>query len=295
MSAPGQLFLVGTPIGNLGDMTIRAIATLKAVDLIAAEDTRHSRLLCQHFHITTPLISYHQHNRQQRLPQLIDHLQAGQSLALISDAGMPGIADPGTELVQRCLELGIPVVPIPGVSACLTALVASGLSTEQFIFVGFLPATPLARRRCIQTWQWEQRTIIGYEAPHRLLATLQTLAEELSGSRPLVIARELTKIHEQFWRGTVGEAVQAWQEQVPKGEITLVLGGNTETVLPPSRQDLVAEVQALVDQGFSLSQACRQVGQIWQVPRQQVYQQYLEHQTLKHLPSVPSPGTNPPA
>jgi len=276
LTNPGQLFLVATPIGNLADITLRALETLKRVDLIAAEDTRHSRILCQHYQITTPLVSYHQHNASQRLSFLLEHLQGGKSLALISDAGMPGIADPGTELVQECITFGIPVVPIPGVSACLTALVASGLSTEQFIFEGFLPPTEQGRQASIQRWQQEQRTIICYEAPHRLLATLKALAEGLSGSRKLVIARELTKVHETFWRGTLGEAVQAWQEQIPKGEFTLVIGGVTEGVVTRSPQELAIEVQQLLDQGLSLSQACRQVAQIWHLSRQQVYQWYLQ-------------------
>lgn len=275
MSNPGQLFVVGTPIGNLADITLRALETLKTVDLIAAEDTRHSRILCQEYHITTPLISYHQHNANQRLGTLLAHLQSGKSLALISDAGMPGIADPGTELVQHCITLGIPVVPIPGVSASLTALVASGLNTERFIFEGFLPASEQARQGSIQRWQQERRTVICYEAPHRLLDTLDALAKGLSESRKLVIARELTKVHETFWRGSLGEAVKAWQDTIPKGEITLVIAGVEEALPTPSCQELVGEVQQLIEQGLSLSQACRQVAQIWNLPRQQVYQWYL--------------------
>ncbi len=267
---------MATPIGNLADITLRALETLKRVDLIAAEDTRHSRILCQHYHITTPLVSYHQHNASQRLSFLLEHLQGGKSLALISDAGMPGIADPGTELVQHCITFGIPVVPIPGVSACLTALVASGLSTAQFIFEGFLPPTEQGRQEYIQRWQQERRTIICYEAPHRLLATLKALAEGLSGSRKLVIARELTKVHETFWRGSLAEAVSAWQDQTPKGEFTLVIGGVTEGVVTRSPQELAKEVQQLVEDGLSLSQACRQVAQIWNLSRQQVYQWYLQ-------------------
>jgi len=162
------------------------------------------------------------------------------------------------------------------VSACLTALVASGLNTEQFIFEGFLPATEHARQGFIQRWQQEPRTVICFEAPHRLLDTLQALAQGLPGSRKLVIARELTKVHETFWRGSLQEAVQAWQDNPPKGEITLVIGGLEEAVATPSSQELVHEVQKLIDQGLSLSQACRQVAQIWNLSRQQVYQWYLQ-------------------
>ncbi|GAB4216355.1 MAG: 16S rRNA (cytidine(1402)-2'-O)-methyltransferase [Synechococcales cyanobacterium] len=260
-------------------MTLRAIQTLQTVDLIAAEDTRHSAILCQQFQITTPLISYHQHNHQQRLPHLLAHLQSGKTLALITDAGMPGIADPGEDLVQVCLEYGIPVIPIPGVSACLTALIASGLSTAQFVFEGFLPSQASARQAQIERWRQEPRTVIFYEAPHRLLKTLPILIEILGEARSVVVARELTKKYEEFWRGSLGEALAHFQTHPVRGELTLLLAGVVPAPPDCSPEAVIAAVQALQSTGLSLSQASRDIAHRYQLPRQQVYQWMLHPPT----------------
>ena len=202
----GVLYVVGTPIGNLEDMTFRAVRILQTVDAIAAEDTRHTGKLLQHFQIKTPQISCHQHNIQSRLPGLLERLHTGQKLALVTDAGMPGISDPGYELVQACVSEGILVVPIPGPTAAITALSASGLPTDRFCFEGFLPVKGVERRERLVALQPEARTMILYEAPHRLRQTLKDLADALGIDRSTVVSRELTKRYETFWRGTLAES-----------------------------------------------------------------------------------------
>ncbi len=273
----GNLYLVGTPIGNLEDMTFRAIETLKKVDLIAAEDTRHTGKLLQYFKIETPQISYHDHNHQSRLQTLLNHLNQGQDLALVTDAGMPGISDPGYELVQACLAEKIEVIPIPGVTALITALVASGLPTDRFIFEGFLPTKSKERQARLQALQTEPRTILFYEAPHRLLETVTDLAQVLGSERSLVTARELTKLHEEFWYGTLGEAIKHYTQVAPKGEFTLVVGGhiNGDRVIP-SDATLKIELEQLLAQGMSRSQASRHLAELTKVPRRHIYQLALE-------------------
>lgn len=269
---PGTLYIVGTPIGNLEDMTFRAIEVLRKVDRIAAEDTRHTGKLLHHFQITTPQISYHDHNRQSRLPELIDRLQQGQSIALVSDAGMPGISDPGYELVKACASEGIPTVPIPGACAVVTALSAAGLPTDRFAFEGFLPAKGQDRQARLEALQSETRTIVFYEAPHRLQQTLQDLSQILGSDRSIVLARELTKLHEQFWRGTLEEAMAHYQTREPQGEFTLVIAG-CQTELPIlSETALKAELQHLLQQGLSRSQASRQLANQTPLSRRQLYQ-----------------------
>ena len=270
----GKLYLVGTPIGNLEDMTFRAIKTLNQVDLIAAEDTRHTGKLLQHFQIKTPQISYHDHSHQSRLETLLDYLAQGQDLALVSDAGMPGISDPGYELVQACLGQKIEVIPIPGVTALITALVASGLPTDRFIFEGFLPTKGKERRDRLEQLATETRTLLFYEAPHRLLETLIDLKLILGTNRLVVTGRELTKFHEEFWYGNLGEAVDYYQNTMqPKGEFTLVVAGQSEDEnLPPSELVLKAELAQLIAQGMSRSQASRHLAELTQLPRRQLYQ-----------------------
>jgi len=272
----GTLYVVGTPIGNLNDMTFRAVQVLQAVDWIAAEDTRHTGRLLQHFQIATPQLSYHQHNRRQRAAELLERLQAGESIALVSDAGMPGIADPGCELVQACAIAGIAVVPIPGASAVLAALVASGLPTESFTFLGFLPAKGRERRDRLQALSREPRTLVLYEAPHRLRATLDDLAQVCGGDRRLAIARELTKLHEEIWRGSLAEAVALYAGREPRGELALVLAGATEEPAARSPEELKADLAALLAAGQSRSQACRQLAAETTLSRQQLYQLTLE-------------------
>lgn len=273
------LYLVGTPIGNLEDMTFRAVRILQAVDLIAAEDTRHTGKLLQHFNIKTPQISYHQHNRITRLPELLERLKQGAAIALVTDAGMPGISDPGWEFVAACITHNISVIPIPGVTALITALTASGLATDRFIFEGFLPTKTKIRRDHLEFLKQESRTIILYESPHRLLQTLSDLAANLGSDRAIVLARELTKLHEEFWRGTLTEAIELYQKNQPKGEFTLVIAGveKTETCLL-SEVELKAELKALIAQGMTPSQASRQLAELTSLPRRQIYQLAINYE-----------------
>jgi len=268
---PGTLYIVGTPIGNLEDMTFRAVRILQAVDAIAAEDTRHTGKLLHHFQITTPQISYHEHNRITRTGELVERLQQGQAIALVSDAGMPGISDPGYELVKACVEAGLTVVPIPGCSAVVAALIASGLPSDRFVFEGFLPAKPKDRRAHLERLTSESRTLVFYEAPHRLRQTLQDLGV-LGGDRAIVLARELTKLHEEFWRGTIAEAIDHYRDREPMGEFTLVLAGAELNPLLLSDDALKAELQTLINQGISRSEASRQLAQQTALPRRQIYQ-----------------------
>lgn len=268
----GTLYIVGTPIGNLEDMSFRAIRVLKTVDAIAAEDTRHTGKLLQHFQITTPQISYHDHNRRSRLPDLLARLQQGKSLALVTDAGMPGISDPGYELVKACAEAGIPVIPIPGPSAVITALSASGLPTDQFVFEGFLPAQGAARRERLETLTAETRTLVFYEAPHRLRQTLHDLSDSFGAERAITLARELTKLHEEFWRGTLAEAIDEYTQREPQGEFTLVVAGAVAIAPLLSESALKTELQTLIEQGLSRSQASRQLAQQTNLSRRQLYQ-----------------------
>jgi 16S rRNA (cytidine1402-2'-O)-methyltransferase len=220
---PGTLYVVATPIGNLEDITARALRILREVALIAAEDTRHSRKLLNHFGIKTPLISCHEHNEQQRQELLLGRLLGGESVALISDAGTPAIADPGYRLVRACHAAGVTVTPIPGPSAIITALCAAGEPTDRFVFEGFLPAKAAAREATLRGVCSESRTVVCYEAPHRLLATFAVIATVWGETRPLVVARELTKLHEELFRGTVGEALTHFGAARVRGEVVLIL------------------------------------------------------------------------
>lgn len=279
----GTLYVVGTPIGNLEDMSVRAVRILKTVDAIAAEDTRHTGKLLHYFQISTPQLSFHEHNQRSRIPELVRRLQQGQAIALVSDAGMPGISDPGVDLVQACVEVGITVVPIPGPTAVITALCAAGLPTDRFVFEGFLPAKAKARCDFLGSLQLEPRTLVFYESPHRLRDTLQDLAQSLGGDRPIVVARELTKLHEEFWRGTVEGAIAHFAQHQPQGEFTLILAGATSQSEPLSESLLLAELEELLNQGLTRSQASRQLAQQTALPRRHLYQLAL---TISH--SVPS-------
>lgn len=272
----GTLYLVATPIGNLEDITLRALRILKSVDLIAAEDTRHTGKLLHHFQITTPQISYHEHNRQQRTPELLAQLQAGRSLALVTDAGLPGISDPGYELVCACVAAQVPVVPVPGPSACVTALAAAALPTDRFVFEGFLPVKGKARQQRLAQLQAEPRTLLLYESPHRLLKTLTDLAQVLGADRSITLARELTKRYEEFWRGTLAGAIAHYTQMPPRGEFTLVIAGQPATSVEPSPADLKVALSELLTQGLSSSQASRQLAQQTGMPRRELYQLCLE-------------------
>lgn len=269
---PGHLYLVGTPIGNLEDMTFRAVRILQSVDLIAAEDTRHTGKLLQHFQIQTPQISYHEHNHQSRIAELITRLRQEKAIALVTDAGMPGVSDPGYELVCACLEENIPVTPIPGPTAAVTALCVSGLPTDRFIFEGFLPLKSTARQERLAVLQKEPRTAILYEAPHRLLKTLTDLADALGGTRRVTLGRELTKRFEEFWRGTLEEACQHYSVEAPKGEFTLVLEGAEDSPQVFSEEALKAELVQLLESGVSRSDASRQLAATTGLSKKEIYQ-----------------------
>ncbi|HYX15848.1 MAG TPA: 16S rRNA (cytidine(1402)-2'-O)-methyltransferase [Nostoc sp.] len=269
---PRTLYVVGTPIGNLEDITFRAVRILQTVDIIAAEDTRHTGKLLQHFQVKTPQVSYHEHNRTSRIPELLEHLVNNKAIALVSDAGMPGISDPGYELVKACIEAGIAVVAIPGASAAITALSASGLPTDRFVFEGFLPAKSQQRQEHLESLQTESRTLIFYESPHRLRDTLQDLALVWGSDRQIVLGRELTKLYEEFWRGTIAEAIAHYNQREPQGEYTLVVAGIPASQPQLTEEELKAELKQLISQGISRSQASRQLAKFTSLPRRQLYQ-----------------------
>jgi 16S rRNA (cytidine1402-2'-O)-methyltransferase len=222
--SPGTLYVVATPIGNLEDVTLRALRILREVVLIAAEDTRTARVLLTRYDIPARLISYYEHNKIMRLDRVLSILLEEGDVALISEAGMPGVSDPGYELIRAALDEGIRVVPVPGASAPLTALVVSGLPTDRFLYLGFLPRRAAERRRLLQSVAGEPGTLVAFESPHRVQKALRDLLDVL-GDRPLAICRELTKLHEEVWRGTASMAVDLFSERAPRGEFTLVIGG----------------------------------------------------------------------
>jgi 16S rRNA (cytidine1402-2'-O)-methyltransferase len=220
----GTLYVVATPIGNLEDITYRAVRLLKEADLIACEDTRHTAKLLQHYGIDKPTISYHEHNEASRAEELVAKLEQGFSVAQVSDAGMPGISDPGYRVIKLAIERGVQVVPMPGPSALIAGLAASGLPTDSFQFLGFVPSKSGQRRTMLETLRQSQHTTIFYEAPHRIAATMEDIVEILGPEQPVVLARELTKIHEEFIRGTAAEVLARMQAQELRGEITLLIG-----------------------------------------------------------------------
>jgi 16S rRNA (cytidine1402-2'-O)-methyltransferase len=221
---PGTLYVVATPIGNLEDITYRAVRVLKEADLIACEDTRHTAKLLHHYGIDKPTVSYHEHNEAARAEELVAKLEQGLNVAQVSDAGMPGISDPGYRVIKLAIEHGVPVVPIPGASAVVAALAASGLPTDSFQFLGFLPARSGERRTLLESVRDAQQTTVVYEAPHRIAETMKDIVELLGAERPVVLARELTKVHEEFIRGAAGDVLRRVQEHELKGEMTLLIG-----------------------------------------------------------------------
>jgi 16S rRNA (cytidine1402-2'-O)-methyltransferase len=276
----GKLYLCATPIGNLEDMTFRVIRTLKEVDLIAAEDTRNSIKLLNHFEIKTPMTSYHEYNKIEKGKKLIEKLQEGTNIALITDAGTPGISDPGEELVKMCYEAGIEVTSLPGPAACITALTLSGLPTRRFAFEAFLPSDKKERQAVLKELVDETRTIILYEAPHRLVKTLQELLENL-GNRRITICRELTKKHETAFVTTLEDAVNYYEENEPKGECVLVLEGRSREEL---RQEEVAKWEEMsieehmnyyLNQGIQKKEAMKMVAKDRGVAKRDIYQQLL--------------------
>ena len=278
-SRQGCLYLVATPIGNLEDITLRALRILKEVDQIACEDTRHSLKLLNHYDIHKPLISYHEHNELTRAPELVLAMENGASIALISDAGMPLVSDPGHRLVTLAIRHRILVVPIPGPAALLAALSASGLPNEEFLFVGFLPARSGERRRALEHLRIEERTMIFYEAPHRIA---ETVADALAilGNRPACLAREVTKLHEEFRRGTLFDLVQSLGDHPAKGEITLLIGP-PEPAEPGAHADtsqsLAARVEELIHQAkLDRKEALKLAAKERGITRRDAYRQLLD-------------------
>src|SRR5437660_1009924 len=280
--AAGCLYLVGTPIGNLEDVTLRALRILKEVDQIACEDTRHTQKLLTHYDIHKPLVSYHENNELTRAPELVVALEQGAKIAIVSDAGMPLVSDPGHRLVTLCLRHQIPVVPIPGPSALLASLSASGLPNEEFLFVGFLPARSGERRRALERLRIEDRTIILYEAPHRIAECVADAGEVL-GNRNACIAREVTKLHEEFRRGKLSELSASLEERPARGEITLLIGpeapadARTQANSAQSLTDRVEELirQAKLDRKEALKLAAKERG----LTRRDAYSQMVDAQT----------------
>lgn len=274
---PGTLYLCATPIGNLEDMTLRGVRVLREAAVIAAEDTRHTRKLLSHFDIHTPLVSYHEHNKATRGPELIARLLAGEDIAVVSDAGLPGISDPGADLVRLALAAGAPVTPVPGPNAALAALVASGLDTAMFVFAGFLPRAAKKRRETLAALAALPYTLIFYESPHRLTATLAELANAF-GDRPSAVGRELTKKFEEFIRGSLSELEKHFTAQASRGEFTLVVAGASSAVAqaaPTAVVDPVTAVAALVAAGTVKKEAIRRVASERGLARRDVYQAVL--------------------
>lgn len=276
----GMLYLCATPIGNLEDITYRVLRILKEVDLIAAEDTRNSIKLLNHFEIKTPMTSYHEYNKYEKGRYLIEQMQEGKNIALITDAGTPGISDPGEELVAMCYEAGIPVTSLPGPAACITALTISGLPTRRFAFEAFLPSDKKERAVILEELKRETRTIILYEAPHRLVKTLEELSENL-GDREISLCRELTKKHETVFRGSLSEAVFWYKENPPKGECVMVLEGRSrEEMEQEARQQwedmpLEAHMEHYMSQGIDKKEAMKLVAKDRGISKRDVYQALL--------------------
>jgi len=281
-STSGCLYVVATPIGNLEDITLRALRILREADLIACEDTRQTSKLLSHFDIQKRLVSYHEHNEITRAPEIVIELEQGAKVALVSDAGTPTISDPGSRLISLCLRHGIKVEPIPGASAFVTALAASGMPAEEFVFLGFLPSRQSARRKALRELAAESRLLVFYEAPHRITDALED-ALEILGNRPAVIAREITKLHEEFLRGHLAELAGAVRKTPPRGEMTLLIGppdGHTQQAAhPESTRDAIPlsrRVEEIMkekgnDRKAALKQAARERG----ITRREAYKQLL--------------------
>ena len=266
----GILYLVATPIGNLEDITLRALRILREVNLIAAEDTRHTRKLLTRYEIKTPLISYHEHNKEARLGELLGRLASGSSIALVSDAGTPGLSDPGYELVRAALDAGYTVTPIPGPAAPIAALVASGLPTDAFVFLGYLPRKTSENNRLLSGLVTERRTILAFEVPHRLRATLAAMEHAFGPDRPVAVCRELTKLHEEIMRGSLAEVRAHFESAEPRGEITLVIGAG-DSALAWDEQAVREAVAQRMSRGLRRSEAAREVAAEAGWPRSKVY------------------------
>ena len=268
----GMLYLVPTPIGNLGDISERCRETLSAADFIAAEDTRVTIKLLNHLDIHKPLVSYYEHNKAQRGGKILDRILAGETCALVSDAGSPAISDPGEDLVRQCAEAGITVTAIPGPCAVVTALSISGLPTGRFTFEGFLSMSKKSRQEHLSSLRNETRTMIFYEAPHKLQNTLKDLAETFGPDRPISLCRELTKLHEEVFRTTIQGAMDRYAETPPKGEFVLVVAGAQKEAAPEvTLEDALARMAGLMEQGLSRKDAARQAAQETGFPKNELY------------------------
>jgi len=271
---PGTLYLCATPIGNLEDMTPRAIRMLKEADIIAAEDTRHTRPLLTHFNIEGKMISYHEHNKEIQGPVLIQELLSGKNIALVTDAGFPGISDPGEALAKEAIAAGIKVVPVPGANAALCALVASGQTCSPFFFGGFLPKSKKNRKEKLKEWEQLPSTIVLYEAPHRIKEVLKDI-EEAWGDREITLARELTKLHEEFFRGTIATAREFLESKEPRGEFVLVIAAPppVEKVAPSG--DPLDKVRMLMAQGAQKKEALAAVSREYGIPKRELYNRLI--------------------
>lgn len=268
----GILYLVPTPIGNLGDISLRARQTLENADFIAAEDTRVSLKLLNHLEIKKPLVSYYEHNKTFKGGRIVERILAGETCALVSDAGSPAISDPGEDLVKECAAAGITVCAIPGPCAAITALSISGQSTGRFCFEGFLSMSKKSRREHLSSLRAEKRTMIFYEAPHKLMNTLEDMVEVFGAERPVSLCRELTKLHEEVIRTTLGEAIVHFTETPPKGEFVLVVAGAPEEAKEvPTATDAAGRVNELISQGLSRKDAIKQTAQELGLPKNAVY------------------------
>ena len=270
----GKLYVVATPIGNLEDITLRAINVLKNVDLIAAEDTRHTLKLLNHLEISKPLISYHRHNEELRVDVLIEKLKEGQDIALVSDAGTPGICDPGEEIVKRCIEEGIEIIPIPGACAIINALVCSGLDTKEFIFIGFLPLNKKLRKNKLEEIKQSTKTIIIYEAPHKLKTTLLDL-KNFIGNRKIVLARELTKIHEEFIRGEIDDIISRVDEL--KGEMVILIekAEVNDNDFDYNNITLEEHYKIYEEQGLDKKEIIKKIAKDRKVNKNEIYKKFL--------------------
>jgi 16S rRNA (cytidine1402-2'-O)-methyltransferase len=272
----GTLYIVATPIGNLEDITLRALRVLREADLIAAEDTRHTQILLNHHGIRTPLTSYHEHNEKTKARQLVQRLERGENIALVSDAGTPGVSDPGFRLVTEAIAAGIRVAPVPGASAVIAAVSASGLPTDRFIFEGFLPARKKERRERLQDLRDETRTLVFYEAPHRLRESLGDISEVL-GDRQIVLAREVSKVHEEFMRGRVSEVIRELPQRQIVGEITLLIKGSSGES-QPSEDLLKAEIATLKKKGMRIKEIADSLGEKYGFSKKKIYRLALEEE-----------------
>jgi 16S rRNA (cytidine1402-2'-O)-methyltransferase len=271
----GTLYVCPTPIGNLGDITLRVLEVLREVDLIAAEDTRHSRKLLDHYGIQTPLTSYHEHNEKGKAQELVKRLQKEETIALISDAGMPGISDPGKEVIQLCLDEKIPVDVLPGANAGLTALILSGMPNEHFLFHGFLPSHSSSRKKELAGYSNLPFTQIFYEAPHRLVDTLEDLLE-VFGNREAAVVREITKLHQNVHKGNLNQLLEEFKLTPPRGEICLLTAPFIQPPLIGGPVEWRQEVDDLVQKGMKPNDAMKQVGKKYGVSKREIYQTLLE-------------------